>query len=127
VSSSTEQLPVTELCSSVFDAVDAKDSARFASFFADGGRITFGNAPALIGRASILAGTEQFLGTITALRHRIVHEWVTGRDTTLELSVTYTRLDGHDVTVPAAVIWTVDDDGLFADYRVFFDLTPVYA
>jgi hypothetical protein len=39
----------------------------------------------------------------------------------------YRRLGDKSVSVPAASIWHARDDGLIEDYRVFFDLTPVYA
>ena len=45
----------------------------------------------------------------------------------VEVEVTYRRLDDKSVSVPAASIWHARDDGLIEDYRVFFDLTPVYA
>ncbi|HEX4247916.1 MAG TPA: hypothetical protein VH008_08600 [Pseudonocardia sp.] len=41
--------------------------------------------------------------------------------------MTYTRLDGGEVTVPAVSIWRVDDDGLIVDYRVFVDQAPLFA
>ncbi|MFF1821648.1 hypothetical protein ACFVWG_30375 [Kribbella sp. NPDC058245] len=47
--------------------------------------------------------------------------------TIAETDVTYTGLDGKDVTVPAISIWDIDDAGLITDYRIFVDLTPVFA
>ncbi len=44
-----------------------------------------------------------------------------------ELEVTYDRLDGSSTSIPVVSIWHTGPDGLIDDYRVFFDLTPVYA
>jgi hypothetical protein len=41
--------------------------------------------------------------------------------------VTYDRLDGKTVTVPAVTMWHVTGDGLIDDYSVYLDLAPVYA
>lgn len=113
--------------SRVFEIVDSSDAALFATLFAEDGRIIFGNAEPIVGRAAIEAGVGEFFTTIKALHHRVVNEWVSGRDTVVELEVTYDRLDGKSVSVPVVSIWTVDDQGLIAHYRIFFDLTPVYA
>ncbi len=68
-----------------------------------------------------------FFATIDGMRHDIVNEWVVGTDTIVELTVTYTRKDGRRVAIPVASIWTVGDSGLIDEYRVFFDLAPVFA
>jgi ketosteroid isomerase-like protein len=117
----------TELTGRVFAAVDARDAAEFSRFFTDEGRLVFGNAEPIVGTAAIVEGVDQFFATIKGLHHQVVNEWVTGADTVVELQVTYERLDGRSVSIPAVSIWHVDQDGLIDDYRIFFDLTPVYA
>jgi hypothetical protein len=46
--------------------------------------------------------------------------------TVLDTAVTYTRLDGADVTVPVVSVLRLDGH-LVADHRVYVDLAPVYA
>ena len=58
---------------------------------------------------------------------QIMIEWHQGNDTIVELSVTYDRLDGQSVTIPVVSVWSTTDNGLIDDYRVYFDLAPVYA
>jgi hypothetical protein len=41
--------------------------------------------------------------------------------------VTYLRLDGKEVSVPAVTIWEVDEAGLITDLRVFIDQAPLFA
>jgi uncharacterized protein (TIGR02246 family) len=111
----------------VFAAVDAMKPDAFVEFFAEDGRFVFGNSEPLHGRQAIVAGLDGFFATIQGLRHELVHEWIVRADTIVESRVTYTRLDGGTVTVPAVSIWQLGDDGLIADYRIFVDLAPLYA
>lgn len=111
----------------VFGAVDALDADALGALLAEDARMVFGNGEPLLGRAAILAGCEEFASSIRGLRHRVVRDWVSGRDTIVEAEATYSRLDGKEVTVPVVSIWRIDDDGLIGDYRVFYDLAPVYA
>ncbi|MEU9348530.1 nuclear transport factor 2 family protein [Streptomyces sp. NPDC048278] len=111
----------------VFALVDSGDAAGFGRLFASCGRMRFANGEPMTGPEAIEAGVKNFFTTIKGLRHTVLREWADGADTIIELSVDYDRLDGRTVTIPVAVIWHVDDSGLFDDYRVYFDLAPVFA
>ncbi|WP_063040087.1 nuclear transport factor 2 family protein [Nocardia pseudovaccinii] len=115
------------LTAAALQAVDSLDAKGFAEYFAPDGKITFGNVPALEGRNAVEAGCAGFFGTIGGMQHDIVNEWVVGKDTIVELAVTYTRKDGRKVSIPVVSIWTVGGTGLIDEYRVFFDLAPVFA
>ena len=107
--------------------IDGMDTAASVKLFAESATLTFGNGQPMVGRDAIKAGTAVFYSSIAGLRHRILNEWTVGQDTIVEAAVTYTRHDGRQVTIPAASIWRVREDGLITDYRVFIDLAPVYA
>ncbi|MEV8378750.1 nuclear transport factor 2 family protein [Kribbella sp. NPDC056861] len=111
----------------VFELVDDQRADEFAALFADGGRFVFGNNEALAGREAIAAGNRAFFAMIQSLSHEIVNAWVNGSTTVAETTVTYTRLDGRTVTVPAVSIWEVDEAGLITSYRIFVDLAPLFA
>lgn len=111
----------------VFDRVDALDAQGFAQFFAADGRLTFGNGPTMVGPDQIVAGCSGFFDTIAGMRHSVVNEWQVGDQTIVELKVTYTRQDGGDVDLPVVSIWASDTAGLITDYRVYFDVAPVFA
>jgi hypothetical protein len=111
----------------VFRAVDGLDPVEFGVLLAEDARMVFGNGEPLLGRAAILAGCAAFGETIAGLSHRTLRSWTVGPDTIVESAVTYRRLDGTEVTMPAVSIWTAGDDGLIDDYRVFYDLAPLYA
>ena len=68
-----------------------------------------------------------FYATIGGLHHDIVEQWEQGRATIVEGLVTYTRQDGLDVSVPVVTIYRTNGDDLIADYRIYGDLTPVFA
>jgi hypothetical protein len=115
-----------ELTQRVFKAVDSFGPGALAELLAEDARFVFGNAKPLVGREAITGGIQGFFSTIRGLRHRLLNDWYAGADTIAETEVTYDRLDGTCVSVPAVSIWHVRDDGLIDDYRVFVDLAPVY-
>lgn len=111
----------------VFAVVDSMDVQSLSELFADNGSLVFANRPALVGPAEIREGVGCFYDTIAGLKHTIVAEWTFGADTVLELTVTYRRHDGGEVTIPVATLWHADHTGKLDRYRVYFDLAPVYA
>jgi ketosteroid isomerase-like protein len=117
----------TDFTTDVWRRVDSKDAASFAELFAPEGKLTFANGEPMVGPEEIRAGVAGFFNTIESLRHTVVNEWTTEDDSIIELNVHYDRLDGGHADIPVVTIWTRNSDGLFTSYRVFFDLTPVFA
>ncbi|HEX3782543.1 MAG TPA: nuclear transport factor 2 family protein [Pseudonocardiaceae bacterium] len=117
----------TDIVTEIFTVVDSGDAAAFSRFFTDTGRLVFGNGEPMIGHEEITKGVGAFFSTVAAIRHHIVGQWHQGNDSVIELSVDYDRLDGHTVTIPVVSILRFGPEGLVDDYRVFFDLTPVFA
>ncbi|MDH6590022.1 limonene-1,2-epoxide hydrolase [Streptomyces sp. SAI-133] len=117
----------TEFTEKVFALVDAGDATGFSRLFASQGWIRFANGEPMAGPDAVEAGVKGFFTTIKGLRHTVLREWADGSDTVTELSVEYDRLDGQTVTIPVVTAWSLDDSGLFDSYRVYFDLSPVYA
>jgi ketosteroid isomerase-like protein len=111
----------------IFAKIDSLDPRALEGFLAEDATMVFGNGEPLTGPAAIVAASEAFLSTVKAVRHRILSDWTVGSTTIAEAEVTYTRLDGKEVSVPVVSIWDVNDAGLITSYRVFLDLAPVYA
>jgi hypothetical protein len=111
----------------VLALVDATDAAGFSGLFAPQGHMRFANNEAMTGPEAIEAGVKGFFTSVKGLSHPIVNEWNDGADTIVELAVDYFRLDGQNVTIPVVSIWHLDEAGLIDDYRVFFDIAPVFA
>jgi uncharacterized protein (TIGR02246 family) len=111
----------------VFAATDAMDVDAVAALFAKDARIVFGNGQPMLGVDEIRAGTTAFYDTIAGLHHEIANEWNFGNDTIVELKVTYHRKDGQQVTIPCVTIFHADAAGKIDDYRVYYDVAPIYA
>ena len=110
----------------LFPVIDTKDPQAFAAHLAEDATLRFGNAEPLVGRAAVVAALTQFFATFEWLRHELVNQWDVGAETVAETQVSYGRLDGSVVTVPAVSIWRNRDDGLIEDYRIFVDLAPLF-
>ncbi|MCX4767302.1 nuclear transport factor 2 family protein [Streptomyces sp. NBC_01275] len=117
----------TEFAAKVFALVDATDAAGFSRLFTPQGRMRFGNNEPMVGPEEIAAGVGGFFGTVKGPRHTVVREWYAGADAVIEELVDYYRLDGETVTIPAATLWHVDETGLIDDFRVYFDLAPLFS
>jgi limonene-1,2-epoxide hydrolase len=107
--------------------VDAMDVAAVTSLFAENGRVVFGNAQPMVGIDEIRSGITAFFATIAGLHHEIVNEWNVGADAIFELKVTYDRKDGQQVTIPCLTIFHTDEADEIDDYRVYFDVAPIYS
>jgi ketosteroid isomerase-like protein len=117
----------TARTAAIFADIDRMDAAAFASHLAEDCLLRFGNADEIVGREAIERAIDGFYGTIGGLRHELLDEWEVDGATIVRCEVTYTRLDGGRVTVPAAVIQRRRDGDLIGEYRVFVDQAPVYA
>ena len=111
----------------LFAMTDSMDVDTLLSVFAEGARLVFGNGQPLVGLVEIRTGITAFFDTIAGLRHSIVTEWTLGADTIIELKVTYARKDGKQVAIPCVTIFHTDATGQIDDYRVYFDVSPIYA
>lgn len=111
----------------VFAVLDAMDIDSLMALFAPDARVVFGNGEPMLGADEIRAGTTAFLNTIAGLHHSIVTQWNFADDTIAELKVTYDRNDGMQVAIPCVTIFHTDATGKIDDYRVFFDVAPIYA
>jgi hypothetical protein len=107
--------------------IDSMDANQFASNLSENCVLRYANHPEVHGRDQIAGAIGAFYETIRGLRHEPVNEWTVDETTVLQFDVTYTRHDGGEVTVPAVSIVRSSDGELIDDYRIYVDLTPVYA
>ncbi len=111
----------------LFATVDSMDVGKIMSLFAADARIVFGNGQPMVGTDEIRAGITAFYDTIAGLHHGIVHEWNVGDDAIVEFEVSYDRKDRQQVTIPCVTIFHTDAAGKIDNYRVYFDVAPIYA
>ena len=110
----------------MFAVADTLDVEKYVNYLAPDVYFRFGNAEPVTGRNAVRDAVGHFFTTIKGLQHTIVREWREGDTIIQQLDVTYTRLDGNRVTLPAVNILRLNDDTV-ADYRIYVDLAPVYA
>ena len=110
----------------IFAAFDAKDFAALAAWVTEDVRLQIGNAPVVDGKARFVEALQAFFASVASVRHTITNVWSDADAVIAELRVHYTRLDGVELTLPCCNVFRVRD-GAVADYRVYMDITPVYA
>ncbi len=117
---------IADSATEVFTVADRKDADGFGNIFAEDAVLRFGNAEPLRGRRAIVEAMENLFGAVAGIRHDVVNEWRVDDTVIVEVRVTYERLDGKAVTVPATSIWRVED-GLIHDKRICIDQAPVWS
>jgi ketosteroid isomerase-like protein len=115
-----------QFAQAIFAAFDAKDVAALAALMTDDVRLQLGNADIVNGKAEFVEALETFFVSVAGFRHAVVNVWSDLDVVIAELKVHYTRLDGTGVTLPCCNVFRLRD-GAVADYRVYMDITPVYA
>lgn len=111
-------------------AVDKKDAAGFAAVFADDAWMRFANNEPVVGRKNIEAAIAGFFTMLDTLEHEQTGIWSQGDALILQANVTYRRLDGGVVTVPAVTIMRLAGTAaapVVKRCQMFVDLTPLFA
>ena len=116
----------------IFAATDALDTEAKLQLVTEDVRLGFGNEDVMNGKAALKDVSDAVNDSVRAISHDITGLWRidggAGADDVIltELQVHYTRLDGGELTLPCFNAFRVRD-GLISDYRVYMDMTPVYA
>jgi ketosteroid isomerase-like protein len=110
----------------IFAAFDAKDVPALSALMTDDVRLRLGNAEVVEGKSAFAEAVHAFYASVAGFRHDVINAWSDRDALIVELEVHYTRLDGGQVTLPCCNVFRLRD-GSVADYRVYIDITPVYA
>ncbi|MCZ4518929.1 nuclear transport factor 2 family protein [Rhodococcus ruber] len=108
-----------------YDRADSRDARGFASYFSASGTMKFGNSGILTGPQEIESSLTEFFGSISSMKHTIVSVWEASNQAIFEAVVTYGRLDGSSVDVPAVTAYTFENDKV-SSCRIYCDMTPVF-
>lgn len=113
----------------IFDAVDHKDAAGFAAFFADAAIFKMGNYPAAQGKDAIIGLSEGIFDALEGLGHEIVDTFeFEGRDVVIANGiVTYYRKDGVKKSYPFSSTFKLQPDGLIGNYQAYVDNHDLFA
>ena len=112
---------------SLFAALDRGDVDRSLEYLAPDASLRFGNSEPIHGRQAIKESLHEFYKVFKWVRHDHVETWRADDGAAVEADVTYERIDGREVHVPAVTICRFDEHGLVNDYRIFVDLAPLFA
>jgi ketosteroid isomerase-like protein len=110
----------------LFAAMDDADIAGAAAYMTDDVHAQFGNSDPIEGRDAFQTSGEQFAASIGSIQHEITYIETFEDVVVVEMQVHYTRLDAKQLTLPCCNVFRIRD-GLIADYRVYMDISPVYA
>jgi ketosteroid isomerase-like protein len=111
---------------SLLATIDGKHAHDFAQFLTQDGEFRFGNQPSVHGREHVEAYVAAFFGMIGSSRHELERTWRDGDTRVCEGRVTYTRLDGSQLTVPFANVFYLRGDEI-ARYLIFIDNGALFA
>jgi hypothetical protein len=112
-----------ELVERLFGAGKSLDD--YASFFAEDALYRFANHPPIRGRSAIREAAAAFRQRVRGVSHTMQGMWESQNTVVCEMEITYTRLDGKDITVPCCDVFRVHGDQI-QEMRVFVDVTPVF-
>jgi ketosteroid isomerase-like protein len=129
MSTTSKLVPEREAIRALFAATDEGDLAGVTSYLHDDVVVVLGNREPIHGAEAYAELYGQVAGMLAGLRHEILDIWSAAEDPTVwivRMTVHYTRTDGLTVSLPCcnALRFT---EGLVSDYRVFMDMTPVFA
>jgi limonene-1,2-epoxide hydrolase len=110
----------------LFADIDSMEPERFTAHLAQDVTMRFGNAEPIHGRDAVLAAWSSFCRDLNGVKHDLVEQWTVDNATIVEANVTYTRRDDTQLTVPVVTIYR-EHDGEIDDYRIYIDLTPLFA
>jgi ketosteroid isomerase-like protein len=111
----------------MFAALDAGDIESALGLMTEDVALRFGSADLVVGHAAIAAQSATMAATIASMSHGLLAVWTTGEPdpaVICEMTVTYHRHDGSQLTLPCANIFRLRG-GRIADYRIYMDVNPV--
>lgn len=119
-------MPSHEWWNRLFESIDSKNTQGFLGFLTSDAEFRFGSTPGVHGHDAIGEAVSGFFGVIEASRHRMIRSWEDADSAVCEGEVTYTRLDGGEVTLPFTNVFYLRD-GKVARYLIYIDQSPLFA
>lgn len=110
----------------MFASIDGMRVEEILGFFADDIFFQFGNNEPARGKDAVRQGISAFFSSIEAMRHSFTGIWAQDNTVICRSNAEYTRKDGRVVTLPCVSIFQYQGP-LISDYRVYIDISPVYA
>jgi ketosteroid isomerase-like protein len=119
------QMPAT--IREVFQAVDAKDASRFASYLTPDAIFRYANASLVTGPDAIRKAVAQFFEAVQSLRHDLLAVWTQDDMVFCKGEVRYVRHDGSKAgPFPFFNLFRMRGEKI-AEYLIYVDITPLFA
>ena len=91
--------------------------------------LVFSNSEPVHGKEAVKSTAGQVTTKLKGVRHEIHELWSAAEDADViiaRMTVHYTRFDGTTVSLPCCNVYRMKGD-LIGEYRVYMDITPVFA
>jgi len=109
----------------LFASIDAKDSDKFLSFLTEDAAFAFANFPPAIGQNAIREFLGNFFNSINGLQHTINQVIISSTSIICKGIVTYTRLNGTELSVKFCNVFDVVVDKV-KYYDIYIDASILY-
>ena len=129
MSATSKLVSERETIRALFSATDQGDLAGVTSYLHDDVVVFLSNREPIHGAVAYAELYGQVAGMLAGLRHEILDIWSAAEDPSVwivQMTVHYSRADGPTVSLPCCNVLRFTE-GLVSDYRVFMDMTPVFA
>lgn len=110
----------------LFQDVDAMDRDRIGPWLSADYEARFGNNPPSVGKEAALNNSARFWQTIRAMRHEVEDVLIDGNRAVSLAIVTYTRLDGSEVSMPVATAVRRSGEREIDRLWIYTDLAPLF-
>lgn len=113
-----------EWVNDLFKAVDSSDVDSFVQFMSEDVYFRAGSSQPIQGREAVRKDFSGLLASIKGMQHSLSDTLVQDHTVVVHGTVTYTRHDGSELTVPFADIWAMEGEKI-KDYLIFIDNTQL--
>jgi limonene-1,2-epoxide hydrolase len=112
----------------IFGAFAAADIDRIMELVTPDVELELGNSGPIHGIDHARAVTEQVYAATRTIEHDVINEWLIGNEIIVQATAIYDRIaDGRKIRLPSMAAIALNGDGLIMKYKVFFDVSPLYA
>lgn len=111
----------------MLEALERVDADAWAAPLAPDAVVRLANRPAIYGRQNSRDAVAELCDGICSIRHDVIEVFEHGDTTVIEATVTFLRTNGAEVQLPAVTIMRANQLHEIADYRVYFNPTPLQA
>ncbi len=111
---------------SLFNDIDKMDADKFAEYLDDDVSFRFGNAPVVTGKKAVRDAVDAFFKSIKKISHKKLRMWLHPDSVLYQGTVTYTRHDSSEVTLPYLNLFFLNGDKI-KEYLIYMDINPLFA